>query len=330
VGSAEIVTVSDLRKVYASREGEVRAVDGVSFEVRKGEVFSFLGPNGAGKTTTVEILECIRRKTSGSATVGGLDVDREPERVKRMIGALPQDFSALGNLTARENVEYFSRMYDRRADVDSLLEMVGLGDKSSRMFKFLSGGEKRRVGVAIALVNDPELVFLDEPTTGIDPRGRRQLWETIRGLRKQSKTVFLTTHYIEEAEYLSDRAAMISKGKIVAIGTPQDLISRHGARPQVRMGGLAPDAVERMRAAGFAVDGDGGDATVELESMKDSPRLLELLVREKVEYHSITVRPSSLEDVFLSVTGERLEEEKAEGDSEAGAGGSRRKRRRSG
>ncbi|MEM3880872.1 MAG: ABC transporter ATP-binding protein [Candidatus Bathyarchaeia archaeon] len=221
-----VVEVDSLVKRY----GQLIAVDHISFVVYEGEVFAFLGPNGAGKTTTVEILECLRPLTSGSARVLGYDVTRREDvkEIKKRIGVLPQDFSALDKLTVKENIALIGDMYDRHLDIAEVIELLDLKDKANVRFENLSGGLKQRVGVAAALVNDPQLIFLDEPTTGLDPKARRDVWAVIANLKRLGKTVFLTTHYMEEAQVLADRVAIINKGKIAAIGAPQELISQHG------------------------------------------------------------------------------------------------------
>src|SRR5256712_5028676 len=226
--SDSIVSVSDLSKKYRATV----AVNGISFNLRKGEVFAFLGPNGAGKTTTVEILECLRNPTGGRALVLDYDVSKRSDQseIRKRIGVLPQDFNAIDRLTVRENIDYFGAMYDHQLDSDQLIELVDLKDKRDEQFKTLSGGLKQRVGLAVALVNDPALVFLDEPTTGLDPRARRDVWYVIERLKKQGKTVFLTTHYMDEAEYLADTVSIIDHGQIIASGTPDQLIDTHGGK----------------------------------------------------------------------------------------------------
>jgi ABC-2 type transport system ATP-binding protein len=212
-----VVEVNSLVKQY----GQLRAVDGISFEVYEGEVFAFLGPNGAGKTTTVEILECIRPLTSGTARVFGYDVTRSEDvmEIKRRIGVLPQEFSALDKLTVKENIDLIGDMYEKHLDVVEVIKLLDLEDKTNERFENLSGGLKQRVGVAAALVSDPQLKFLDEHTTGLDPKERRDVWDVIENLKKLGKTVFLTTHYMEEAQMLADRVAIINKGKIAVIGS---------------------------------------------------------------------------------------------------------------
>jgi ABC-2 type transport system ATP-binding protein len=207
------------------RYGDLLAVDDISFHVRTGEVFAFLGPNGAGKTTTVEIIETIRPPTSGNVRLLGMDVTTRKRDIVSRIGVLPQGFSSFDRITVRETIQYYARLFGRRnTDVDGLIELANLKDKNKEQFRNLSGGLKQRLGIAIALVNDPEVVFLDEPTTGLDPRARREVWDVLLSLKKNGKTVFLTTHYMEEAELLADTVAIISKGKIIAMGSPSELV----------------------------------------------------------------------------------------------------------
>lgn len=188
-----VIIVDSLVKKYK----DVTAVDGISFTVNRGEVFSFVGPNGAGKTTTVEILVCLRDLTAGKATVLGYDVAsrKGQQQIRKRVGVLPQDFNTFDLLTVKENLNYYKKMYDRGRDVDELINIVNLEDKTKTLYKNLSGGLKKRVAIAITLVNGPDVVFLDEPTTGLDPKARRDVWALIEGLRDQGKTIFLTTHY---------------------------------------------------------------------------------------------------------------------------------------
>src|SRR5512143_104556 len=211
------IEVEKLTKRY----GNLLAVNDISFNVRKGEVFALLGPNGAGKTTTVEVIDTIRTPTSGKVNLLGMDVTKKKHDIVPRIGVLPQGFSSFDRITVRETLQYYSRLYCcRNTDIDGLIELVNLTDKTKEQYKDLSGRLRQRLGIAIALVNDPEVVFLDEPTTGLDPRARHEVWEVLQGLKKEGKTVFLTTHYMEEAELLADTVAIISKGKIIAMGSP--------------------------------------------------------------------------------------------------------------
>ena len=215
-----IVQVNDLRKRY----GDIEAVRGISFFVEPGEVFGLLGPNGAGKTTTVEILEGLRRADGGSATVAGVDVFRDPSGVKRRIGVQLQASAFPDHLTARETVRFFAACYDLVVDELALLRSVELGERANQPQDKLSGGQRQRLSIATALVNRPQVLFLDEPTTGLDPQARRNLWDLIRDIQGRGTTVFLTTHYLDEAEILCDRVAIMEQGNIVALNPPRKLI----------------------------------------------------------------------------------------------------------
>jgi ABC-2 type transport system ATP-binding protein len=217
-----VVTATDLYKSY----GSVEAVRGVTFEVRKGEVFGLLGPNGAGKTTILEMIEGMLPIDRGTATVDGIDVTRDPLEVRRRIGISLQKSAFFERLTLAELLQLFGRLYGKQVAVRSLLERVGLGDLARRQVKTLSGGQQQRFAVAVALVNDPPLLFLDEPTTGLDPQARRNLWDLIESLRVEGRSVVLTTHYMEEAQRLCDRVAILDEGKILAIGSPQQQIEQ--------------------------------------------------------------------------------------------------------
>jgi ABC-2 type transport system ATP-binding protein len=231
-----IIVASDLRKSY----GPVKAVDGVSFEVAEGEVFGILGPNGAGKTTTLEMLEGMRPIDAGSATVDGLDVASDPRAVKARIGIQLQASAFFDELNLTELLVLFGHLYNVKADAAGLLAEVGLTDKAKSRVKALSGGQKQRFSIAAALVNDPRVLFLDEPTTGLDPQARRHLWGLIADIRRRGHTVILTTHYMEEAETLCDRVAIMDGGKIVALDTPDGMIESLLAR------GFTKDRTERL------------------------------------------------------------------------------------
>ncbi len=289
------------------RYGDLVAVDGITFEVPKGEVFAFLGPNGAGKTTTVEILECLRRPTDGQASVLGLDVRKEAKAIRKLVGVLPQEFNTYERLTVKENIEYFGSMYSKALDADELISIVGLEDKRDALFMNLSGGQKQKLGVAVALVNDPEVVFLDEPSSGLDPKARRDIWEAIRALKGRGRTVFLTTHYMEEAEVLADRVGIISKGRIVDMGTPDELIRRHGAATRLMIKSPGPGAKELLCAQpGCSVRESNGDIEVTLGSKSALPDLISRMERAGVQYGELSLKRATLEDVFLNLTGEEL------------------------
>jgi len=231
-----VLEVSDLKKRY----GDLVAVDGVSFNVTRGEVFGILGPNGAGKTTTLEMIETLRPLDSGQVLLDGIDVQREPQKVKRLIGVQLQSSSFFDKLTLTELLLLFGEMYGRRVEALALLDEAELRDKAKSYVTQLSGGQKQRFSIAAALVNDPVILFLDEPTTGLDPQARRHLWGVIRRIRSEGKTIVITTHYMEEAEELCDRVAIMDSGKIIANAPPQELIRQLLAK------GFKKERVERL------------------------------------------------------------------------------------
>ena len=215
-----IITVKNLVKKY----GNFTAVNGISFEVHPGEIFGLLGPNGAGKSTTLEIIETLREKTSGEIEVNGFNIDLSPEAIKKIIGVQLQTAGFYPNLTLRELIDLFVGLYQTSIDPLALLKKVNLTDKANAKYKQLSGGQKQRFSIATTLINKPMIVFLDEPTTGLDPQARRNLWDLIKEIRDQGTTVIITTHYMDEAEVLCDRVAIIDSGEIIAIDTPNALI----------------------------------------------------------------------------------------------------------
>jgi ABC-2 type transport system ATP-binding protein len=223
------IEVSGLRKSY----GSLQAVSDISFSVKEGEVFSLLGPNGAGKTTTVEILEGLRQKDAGDVSVLGIDPWKNGYELHKKIGVIPQGFRFFEKITPKEAIEYYASLFNVKVDPMQILKEVILEDSKSVIFENLSGGQKQKVGLSLALVNDPNLLFLDEPTTGLDAQARRAMWEVIRKLKAEGKSVFLTTHYLEEAEILADRVAIMNKGKIVAQGTPDELKEKYGSGKKV-------------------------------------------------------------------------------------------------
>ena len=309
------IEVENLTKRY----GDLLAVNGISFNVRKGEVFAFLGPNGAGKSTTVEIIDMIRKPTSGKVRLLGMDVTKKKRAIVPRIGVLPQDFSSFDRITVRETLQYYSRLFSRaNADIDGLIELVNLKDKAEEQYKNLSGGLQQRLGIAIALVNDPEVVFLDEPTTGLDPRARREVWEVLLGLKQKGKTIFLTTHYMEEAEILADRVAIISKGVIIATGSPAALIENHTNYLVLTLQSVDANAVEIIRTMGFEpVDDNHQDLKVRVEHTEDILKALNAIKDAGGSFLSLDVRRPNLEEVFLKLTGEALHAGPAE-DREVG------------
>ena len=279
------IVVSDLHKSYDG----VEAVRGISFTVEPGEVFSILGPNGAGKTTTVEILEGYRRASGGEVSVLGHDPARAERAFRQRIGVVLQHSELWPNLTVRETHAVFAGYYERPRDVDEVVELVGLAEKAGARVKTLSGGQKRRLDLGVALVGDPELLFLDEPTTGFDPAARRSAWETIRSLKALGKTIVLTTHYLDEAQQLADRVAVLREGRIVRLGTPAELT-----------GGTASVEIRYRR---------GGEEIV-IETNEPTRALHELTaeaVAAGIELEGLEVRRPSLEDVYLELVREDAE-----------------------
>ena len=300
------IEVENLKKTY----GELNAVDNISFKVNQGEVFAFLGPNGAGKTTTVEIIETIRKPTSGQIKVLGCYLKERNKEIKERIGVLPQEFISFQRLTVRETLLYFSRLYKKRKDIDSIIDLFNLKDKENSQYHTLSGGLKQRVGVAMALVNDPDIVFLDEPTTGLDPRARRDVWKAIAGLKNEGKTIFLTTHYMEEAEYLADHIAIIHKGKIVGEGTVEWLIDNYGEQSILLIKGCkTTQTIDALQKKGYQnIRAVSGDVEVKIAKKDAVIDILFHLREKKLYYREVDIKHSDLEDVFLNLTGENLQE----------------------
>ena len=301
------IQIRNLKKRY----GHLWAVNNISFDVKDGEVFAFLGPNGAGKTTTVEMIETIRVPTGGTIRVLGKDLRKDVEFIKERIGVLPQEFRSYDRLTVRETLLYFQAFYRKRTDVDELIELVNMEDKKDELYMNLSGGLKQRVGIAVALVNDPNIVFLDEPTTGLDPRARQDVWKVIRGLRSKGKTVFLTTHYMEEAEILADNVCVIHRGNIIAQGTVQELIDRFGKSSRIIIRGCnAKRASAAVAPLGLKSSSPGnGDLTIPVGDREMVLDVLSALKNKNVKYRQVDIRRPNLEEVFLNLTGESLTDE---------------------
>ena len=314
-----IVQVQDLRKRY----GEVEAVRGISFNVEQGEVFGMLGPNGAGKTTTVEILEGLRRADGGSATVAGVDVLADPSGVKRRIGVQLQSSAFPEHLTAKETVDFFAACYDLTVDAVALLRLVDLDDRARQLQEKLSGGQRQRLSIATALVNSPQVLFLDEPTTGLDPEARVALWAEVERLAEQeSLTILLTTHYLEEADRLAERVAIMSRGRIVVEGRPEVLkADLRGELVTVEFGdtnGGIEDAAEIVRAFDGATDVgvDGRLVRARVPNGAQAiPTILSTLDGRGFTVESVTTARPSLDDVYLHYTGRDFATEDAAGNS---------------
>ena len=300
------ITVSNLRKEY----GDIIAVNNISFSVNKGEVFAFLGPNGAGKTTTVEMIESIRKPTKGTIRIFGNDIATSFHHVKNKIGILPQEFHSFERLTIRETLQYFASIFDHQANIDDIIKAMNLKEDEHKLYKELSGGLKQRVGVAISLVNDPEIIFLDEPTTGLDPKARREVWEVIANLREKGKTVFLTTHYMEEAEYLADHIAIIHKGQIIAEGTLHELINRYGKGSILKITNADFYQIKQaLQAANYQVKrANKHSALVTIKYKDQILEVLSILKKNAIDYEQIDIHRPNLEELFLQLTGARLRE----------------------
>ena len=298
--SDPVISVKGLHKSY----GDLEAVKGIDLEVGTGEIFAFLGPNGAGKTTTVEILEGYRERSAGEVSVLGTDPQRADREWHQHVGFVLQESRRVGELTPRETVEQYAGYYASPRDVDATIELVGLADKADARTSTLSGGQQRRLDVALALIGDPELLFLDEPTTGFDPSARRQAWDVIGGLRNLGKTVFLTTHYMDEAQALADRVAIISAGRIVATGSPDELAGDGEGRTEISFrlpaGVHAPDLPFAVRTSARI---DAG--AVSLTADDPIPLLRELTnwaADRGVGLPGLTVGAPTLEDIYLELT----------------------------
>ncbi|WP_152049448.1 ABC transporter ATP-binding protein [Tautonia marina] len=309
------IRVQNLRKVYPARTGPVVAVDGLDLEVVSGECFGLLGPNGAGKTTTVEILEGLNDATSGEVEVLGRRWETEADAIRERIGVTLQETRFPEKITVRELLQLFQSFYRSGPDPDSLMPLVSLEAKADAYVETLSGGQQRRLAVALALVGDPELLFFDEPTTGLDPQARRQLWDVIRNLRHRGRTIVLTTHYMDEAERLCDRIAIVDHGKVIALGTPDELISRLGGEHIIEfsLGGdgpaLLPEAFADLPSvASSRTEGDAFALAVH-EPHAAIPALLDRLEDQGRPLLRLTTRRVSLEDVFVALTGRHLRED---------------------
>ncbi|HEU4759448.1 MAG TPA: ABC transporter ATP-binding protein [Dehalococcoidia bacterium] len=300
-----VLAVEGLTKRY----GDLTAVDGISFQVERGETFGILGPNGAGKTTTLEMIEGLRQPDAGRITLLGLDAVRERRRVQERIGVQLQSQALWPELTVEETLKMFAALFRRGVNLAALQERFALGEKRRSLVKGLSGGQRQRLSVAVALVNDPELVFLDEPTTGLDPQARHGLWDLVNEMKRDGKTVILTTHYMEEAEALCDRVAIMDHGRIIALDAPRELVrslafdstvecSFQGTMPSERLASLP--AVRELRSE------NGGYLLFTTDVSATLAGLMALTDEAGQRAQSVHVRTATLEDVFISLTGRRL------------------------
>jgi ABC-2 type transport system ATP-binding protein len=299
------IEVANLTKKY----GDIVAIDNISFNVYYGEIFSYLGPNGSGKTTTVEILACIRKPTFGTAKVLGFSIDKEENEIKKRIGILPQEFAYFDLLTVKECIDSIGKIYGLKYDIKQILEVLDLWEYRNKKFKELSGGLKRRVGVAMSIVNDPDLLFLDEPTTGLDPMSRRDVWKYILNLKKLGKTIFLTTHYMEEAEKLSDRIGIIVKGKMIALDNAKDLIAKFGGNFKliIYSNELIEEKIMKiLKNHEYNFVKKENMIICNLPSKSEANLLASDLIKNDIE--NFEIKNPSIEDVFLNLAGYRISE----------------------
>ena len=321
------IVVRDLRKSYAG----IEAVRGVSFSVEPGEIFGLLGPNGAGKTTTVECLIGLREPDSGELEVCGLDARKHPREVKQKVGVALQSTALQDKITPREALRMFGSFYRERVPVEALIERFALSEKADARFETLSGGQRQRLALALAFVNRPQLVFLDEPTTGLDPQSRRELHAAILQMKREGYTVLFTTHYLDEAEQLCDRVAIIDHGRIVASGTPRELIGQSKGKQWVTLlthRPIPPGRLARLAAVEQVTEAGGGSAECHFQTANATATLAaltQLLEAEQLEVVALSVRKASLEEVFLQLTRAAGEETGSTGredkTSDAAAGG---------
>lgn len=310
--AAAAIEVADLVKRY----GSLVAVGGVSFTVDQGETFGLLGPNGAGKTTTLEIIEGLRRADAGRVLVQGIDVLASPRQARALMGVQLQEAGFFDKLTVAETISAFGRFHQQSVPVPQLLARLQLEEKARTLVENLSGGQRQRLSIALALVNDPQIVFLDEPTTGLDPQARRNLWDIIRSIRDEGRTVILTTHYMDEAEELCDRVAIMDHGKIIAIDTPVNLIQTYAPGAKVYITPYRAEDGEQLSqqlgglpgVLGVGSNGNGEIRLLTGQLEGTVGALIDLGRNGQVQYRSMRIEASNLEDVFLKLTGRHLRE----------------------
>ena len=297
----DAITADDVYKSY----GSIKAVDGISFKVQKGEVYSFLGPNGAGKTTTVEMLEGLRKADRGEIRVLGEEPWHEASKLGRTVGVMPQDFRFIERITPREAIRYYCSLFSVRDKTKELLSLVDLDEVQNVQFQNLSGGQKQKLGICLALINDTDLIFLDEPTTGLDPKARRKIWDLIRKLKDEGKTVILTTHYLEEAEMLADRVAIMDHGKIIAEGSPAEIINRMGKGRKLTV--PYGEKLQEYLSKDLKLDCNrtGDSISVSIHSNRDVINILDFAEKNGIELTSLSLKEDTLEDIFVDLIAEK-------------------------
>jgi ABC-2 type transport system ATP-binding protein len=315
---SHVIEITNLKKTYqlprkdrTSGQTAFEAVKGVSFNVEQGEIFGILGPNGAGKTTTLEIIEGLKRQTSGSVMVLGLDNQKQAAQIKKRIGVQLQSSEYMALMSLRELLELFASFYGKKADVMQLLGFINLQDKQHAQVKELSGGQKQRFTLASALVNEPEILFLDEPTTGLDPGARRDVWKLVKEINSRGITIVLTTHYMEEAEYLCDRVAIMDHGQILTINNPRKLIEDLSHTTQVSFftDQEIPKDFWQQVAAVDKVYSQHPKVILEIKNLDSITEIIEVLKKHNVNFTGFTVKTATLEDVYLDLTGHSFEEQ---------------------
>ncbi len=312
VNAEVIITVENLVKKYNGHT----AVDGVSFEINRGEIFGLLGPNGAGKSTIISILCCLLEPTRGSVVIDGYDIRKHANRIKKIIGVVPQEISLYPTLTARENLAFYGKIYGLsgralKTRVEALLDMVGLSERAEDLLEGFSGGMKRRINIAAALLHDPKILYLDEPSTGVDPQSRRKIYDTIQDLNRQGMTVLLTTHQMEDAEKLCHRIAIVDRGKLIALDTQKGLLELVGESDIIHV--LAPEippepveSIQRMPDV-QKVSLDKGNMTIQLVRGRESlAGIIDILTSSGTRVESIHIKEPDLETLFLHLTGTKL------------------------
>lgn len=299
-----VVRVEGLKKTY----GKIKAVDDVSFEVYGGEIFGVVGPNGAGKTTAIECLEGLRKPDSGKLEVLDLSPTKNGRFLRNFIGIQLQESQLPARLKVWEAISLFSSFYKKNIEIEPLLEELGLEEKKSAYFDRLSGGQKQRLFIALALINDPELIFLDELTTGLDPQARRTIWSLISNIRNRGKTIFLTTHFMEEAERLCDRVAVMDHGKLIALDTPENLIKSISMETRIVIGlsgNFNPDTLKTIKGVD-KYEKSGDDLIVYGRDRSIIKETVSFLVNNNIDFHDLRIEQSTLEDVFLTLTGKQI------------------------
>ena len=301
------IEVTELKKHY----GDIKAVDGISFSVKEGEVFGLLGPNGAGKTTAIEIMEGLRERNGGDVKILGLDPWKNGYELHKKIGVIPQEFTFFEKTSPREAINYYANLFGVKVDVNEILREVLLEDMAKQNFENLSGGQKQKMGLALSLVNAPELLFLDEPTTGLDPNARRAIWEVIRGLKAKGKTIILTTHYLDEAQQLSDRVAIMDHGRIVAMGTTEEIIQKHGSGERLEIHGnkKLAEYIKANTELQVKYDEAKMEITIPLEKKIDALAALAAAEQSGLDWGEIQTRQDSLDDVFVKLVSEPIEKQ---------------------